>query len=140
MAAGGAAERARQRGQAAKTRWRGEIKPSQLGNAAGVQYGAQSSPVLRIKQGRSQNQELGSKSRLRTSSWVLSQARYTCHGMTDTELRSLSDTNLNAHGGPRAPRDPLLEKDKRLEKVRHLLLCRGSTGCRSWRKDWEGGR
>ena len=54
--------------------------------------------------------------------------------MTDTELRSLSDTNLNAHGGPRAPRDPLLEKDKRLEKVRHLLLCRGSTGCRSWRK------
>ena len=60
--------------------------------------------------------------------------------MTDTELRSLSDTNLNAHGGPRAPRDPLLEKDKRLEKVRHLLLCRGSTGCRSWRKDWEGGR
>ena len=41
--------------------------------------------------------------------------------MTDTELRSLSDTNLNAHGGPRAPRDPLLEKDKRLEKVRHLL-------------------
>ena len=42
--------------------------------------------------------------------------------MTDTELRSLSDTNLNAHGGPRAPRDPLLEKDKRLEKVRHLLF------------------
>ena len=33
--------------------------------------------------------------------------------MTDTELRSLSDTNLNAHGGPRAPRDPLLEKDHR---------------------------
>ena len=47
----------------------------------------------------------------RSHSW--GGAHTTSHGMTDTELRSLSDTNLNAHGGPRAPRDPLLEKDHR---------------------------
>ena len=73
----------------------------------------------------------------RSHSW--GGAHTTSHGMTDTELRSLSDTNLNAHGGPRAPRDPLLEKDKRLEKVRHLL-CRGSRAAPASAKRWEGGR
>ena len=107
MAAGGAAERARQRGQAAKTRWRGEIKPSQLGNAAGVQYGAQSSPVLRIKQGRSQNQELDFAQAtrsppLREVQAALHLPRYDGHGASQPERHEL-ERSRRAAGTPRPP-------------------------------------